>query len=65
MNQELLLALLRDIVVPEIASYIHDKMNKTGELPTQEELQKLIDDKAASIIMRGERFLSQFTNGNG
>jgi hypothetical protein len=60
MNPSLLLAILKDIVVPEVTSFIYDHYHKTGELPTQEDLEKLIDSKAGSIVMKGESFLKQF-----
>jgi hypothetical protein len=55
----LLSAILKDIVVPEITSFIHSKYNTTGELPTQEELQLHIDNLSAKIVMKSEAFLNQ------
>lgn len=59
MNTNLITAILKDIVVPEITSFIHDKYNRTGELPTQEEIQAQIDNLAARIVMKSEAFLKQ------
>lgn len=55
----LLMALLKNIIVPELTSFIHDHYNKTGELPTELQLQQLIDDKAASIVMKGESLIKE------
>jgi len=55
----LLLALLKDVVVPELTSFLHDHFNKTGELPTEEELKQFIDDKAAAVVMKGEALIKE------
>ena len=55
----LLMALLKDIIVPELTSFVHDHFNKTGQLPTQEELQKLIDDKTGAIVLKGEALIAE------
>lgn len=61
----LLLALLKDVIVPELTTFLHDHYNKTGELPTQEQLQQLIDEKAASIVMKGEALIKEIQGENG
>lgn len=55
----LLMALLKNIIVPELTTFIHDHYNKTGELPTEEQLQRLIDDKAAQIVLKGEALIKE------
>lgn len=54
-----ILALIKDIVIPELTSFMHDKFNKTGELPTQAELQKFIEDRASALVMKSEAFIQQ------
>lgn len=59
MNQALLLSVLKDVVVPEIATFIALHYRKTGELPTQEELQSQIDSLASQIVMKAEALVTQ------
>jgi hypothetical protein len=59
MGSVVLLGILKDIVVPELSSFIHDHFAKTGELPTQEEMQQQLDTIAARIIMKGEALTEQ------
>lgn len=54
----LLMVILKDIVVPELASFISAHYAQTGELPTQEELQAKIDELSTRIVMKGEAFLA-------
>lgn len=54
---KLLLLILKDVVVPELASFIHDHFNKTGELPTQAELQERVNSLSGKIVMKGEAFI--------
>jgi hypothetical protein len=64
MDSALLLSILKDIIVPEISTYMYTKYAATGELPTQEELKDKIDEISARIIMKGENFLQQIQSDN-
>lgn len=59
MDSALLLVVLKDIVVPEVSSFIAAHYAKTGELPTQEELQKQVDSLSAQIIMKADALVQQ------
>ena len=59
MDPTLLALILKDIVVPEIASFISAHYAKTGELPTQAELQAQIDNLSAQIVMKAENLQAQ------
>ena len=64
MNSQILLAILKNVVVPELATFIAAHFAKTGELPTQEELQTAIDMRAAAIVMKGEDFINQILSAH-
>lgn len=64
MNESLLLSILKDIVVPEVASFIASHYNTTGELPTQEQLQQLIDTQSTRILMKADALVQQVLRDN-
>ena len=59
MDPTLLVLILKDVVVPEVASFISAHYAKTGELPTQEELQAQIDSQSAAIIQKAQGLIAQ------
>lgn len=59
MDEALLLSLLKDVVVPEVASFISAHYAKTGELPTQQELQAQIDTLATTILTKAAALTAQ------
>lgn len=50
---------LKNIVVPELAEFIKKKFTETGEWPTKEELDALVDKRAEDIKRVGLDFLNR------
>lgn len=59
MDEALLLAILKDVVVPEVSSFISAYYAKTGELPTQEEIQAQVDSLASTILTKANNLVEQ------
>lgn len=59
MDSQLFLTLLKDVAIPELTAFIHSHFAKTGELPTEAELQSSLDTIGARIIMKGESLIDQ------
>ena len=60
----LLIAILKQIVVPELARFIQQKYNETGRLPTKEEMEAEVIKTADKIIEEGNAFLTRIKNDN-
>lgn len=59
MLEALVLQLLKEIVVPELASFIKDKFASTGTWPTKEELEAKADEVWQANKDRGLEFLNR------
>lgn len=59
MLEQIIFALLNEVVVPEISKFIKDKFESTGTWPTKEELKVKIDSLHAQIKLEGEAFLNR------
>lgn len=59
MWETLLLQVMKNIVVPELASFIRKKFEDTGTWPTEEELKAKAYSLANSIIHEGNDFLNR------
>lgn len=57
--EALLIAVLQNIVIPELAAFIQKKFSETGRLPTKEEMEAEVMKNADTIIARGEAFLNR------
>lgn len=55
----LLLQVLKEIVVPELAQFIRHKFETTGTWPTKEELEARIAVLADAIVKEGTDFLNR------
>lgn len=55
----LLIILIKQIVVPELAHFVHQRFAETGKPPTKEEMEARILLKANEIIKEGEAFLTR------
>jgi hypothetical protein len=64
MMESVLIIILRQIVVPELAKFIQDHYNKTGKIPTKEEMETEVMKLADNIIMEGNAFLQRLRNEN-
>lgn len=53
--------IVKNVVVPEIAELIKNKYTNTGEWPTKEELDNLVDSKRDLIKQKGLEFLNRPT----
>jgi energy-converting hydrogenase Eha subunit G len=60
----LLIAILKQIVVPELARFIQQKYAETGKLPTKEEMEAEVLRTADKIIEEGQAFLTRLKNEN-
>lgn len=59
MFEQVLLALLKEVVVPELAGFIRDRFTATGTWPTKEELEAKADEVWQANKNRGEEFLNR------
>ena len=59
MMEVLLIAILKQIVVPELARFIQNKYAETGRLPTKEEMEAEVLKTADRIIEEGNAFLTR------
>lgn len=48
------MAILQNIVVPELASYIKQQFDSTGQPPTEAELMQHLNDIADRIVSKGQ-----------
>jgi len=60
----LLIAILKQIIVPELARFIQQKYSETGRLPTKEEMEAEVLKTADKIIEEGQAFLTRIKNEN-
>lgn len=51
--------IVKNIVVPELVELIKKRYNSTGEWPTKEELDALVDSKRDAIKEKGLNFLNR------
>lgn len=56
---DLILIIIKNIVIPELALFMKKRMDETGRLPTKEELEAEVDRRANDIIMEGKAFLAR------
>lgn len=54
----LLIALLQNVVIPEIIVAIKAHYNATGQMPTEAQIMAAVDTTAARITARGEAWLA-------
>lgn len=65
MFETILLQVLQNIVVPEVASFIKRRYEETGTWPTREELELCVSTLADSIIREGTDFLNRPSEETG
>jgi len=63
MFEAILLEIIKNVVVPELVELIKRKFIETGNWPTKEELDLMVDAKAQSIIQNGVNFLNRPPEG--
>jgi len=59
MFDQLILSVIKEIVVPELASFIKHKFETTGTWPTKAELDTQADNIHLANKNRGEEFLNR------
>ena len=59
MWESILLEVMKEIVVPEVAQFIKHKFETTGQWPTKEELELRVATMANAIINSGNEFLAR------
>lgn len=59
MLEAILLQVVKEVVVPELAQFIKHKFETTGEWPTKEELELRVATLADAIINNGNEFLAR------
>ncbi len=59
MWETILLQVMKEIVVPEVAQFIKHKFETTGTWPTKEEMEARVTVLADAIIKEGTEFLNR------
>jgi uncharacterized protein YeaC (DUF1315 family) len=59
MWEQLLLQVLSNVVVPEVAQFIQLHYQNTGKWPTKEELEEKVKSLADTVIREGTDFLNR------
>ena len=58
MNSQLLIALLQQVVIPEIATAIRAHFNATGQMPTDADILKALALDASTGVAIGQAWLA-------
>lgn len=64
MWDSILLEVVKNVVVPELASYIRKRYEESGTWPTKEELELKAKSLASQIIREGQDFIARATLAN-
>ena len=54
--------IVKNVLVPELAEFIKSKYQQTGQWPTKEELDNMVDAKRDAIKEKGLEFLNRPTD---